>query len=255
MNADCRLERGRIANRVTTAIILLVTAAACDKPSDDSFRADKLISQLKQVSENAEIGEAHETPIQGLIGVKVGGGNVVYGTADGRYIVAGDLFALESSGLVNLTERLRKADRKAVVNALDPATTITYAPDDVNAVITVFTDVSCWFCRELHAHIDQLLNEGIEVRYAAFPRRGIGSGVYTEMVSVWCADDRQEALTKAKLGESVAALDCSDHPVDNHYRLGRVAGIAGTPGILLPDGRYIAGFTTVGELLADVVTD
>lgn len=254
MTANCRLERGRIANRAATAIVLLV-AAACDKQSDDSFPADRLISQLKQVSENAEIGDAHETPIQGLIGVKVGGGNVVYGTADGRYIIAGDLFALESSGLVNLTERLRTTDRKAVVDALDPATTIAYAPDDVDAVITVFTDVSCSFCRELHAHIDQLLNEGIEVRYAAFPRAGIGSEVYAEMVSVWCADDRQEALTKSKLGESVAVLDCDDHPVDDHYELGRTAGITGTPGILLSDGRYIAGFSNVRELLADAAID
>ncbi len=57
---------------------------------------------------------------------------------DEKLINAGDLFALESSGLVNLTERLRTADRKSVVNALDPATTISYTPDDVNAVVTVF---------------------------------------------------------------------------------------------------------------------
>ncbi len=138
------------------------------------------------------------------------------------------------------------------MSALDPATTITYTPDEVNAVITVFTDVSCGFCRELHARIDELVSRGIEVRYAAFPRVGIGSDLYAEMVSVWCAHDRKEALTKAKLGESVAVLDCSNHPVDDHYKLGRAAGITGTPAILLPDGRYIAEFSTVGELLADV---
>ncbi len=109
MNADWRLGRMRIANCAMIAMTLLVTTAACEKPTNSEFRADKLISELKQVRAGAEIGEAHETPIEGLIGVKVGGGNVVYGTPDGRYIVAGDLFALESSGLVNLTERLRTA--------------------------------------------------------------------------------------------------------------------------------------------------
>lgn len=237
--------------RVAVALLVLGLAACDDQPAA-AHGADKLVTNLQQVRAGVEVRDAHETPIAGLVGVKVGGGNVIYGTPDGRYIVAGDLFAVKSNGLVNLTERLRTADRKALVASLDPATTITFAPDETRAVINVFTDLSCGYCREFHRHVDELVRHGVEVRYAAFPRAGIGSEVYREMVSVWCADDPQEALTRAKLGEPVADASCVDNPVEAHYNLGRAAGVGGTPGVLLPDGRYFPGFDTVAKVLEDL---
>lgn len=237
--------------------VLAIGLVACGElpGGGDDAGAEKLIGKLRGVRAGVHVGEAHKTPIDGLVGVKVGGGNVIYGTPDGRYIVAGDLFALKSSGLVNLTERLRIADRKDLVATLDPETMISYRPDDAETVINVFTDITCRFCREFHSHIDELLSRGVEVRYAAFPRAGIGSDVYDQMVSVWCAEDPKEALTQAKLGEPVPALACDGNPVADHYRLGRAAGIGGTPGILLADGRYIPGFDTVDALLAEVGVD
>ncbi len=231
--------------------------AGCSDRYDgkDTLNADRLVGKLRDIRAGVDVGDAHETPIEGLVGVKVGGGNVIYGTPDGRYIVAGDLFALKSSGLVNLTERLRTADRKLLVTTLDPATMITYQPDDVQAVINVFTDVTCGFCKAFHTYVDELVGHGVEVRYAAFPRAGIDSHVYRTMVSVWCATDPKDALSKAKRGEPVPELECDGSPVDNHYRIGRAAGIGGTPGILLADGRYIPGFNTVGALLAEVGID
>lgn len=237
---------------VGQALACLVGCGEAVDGGDMGLNAERLVENLKQVRAGVEVGDAHETPIEGLVGVKVGGGNVIYGTRDGRYIVAGDLFAVKSNGLVNLTERVRTADRKTLVASLDPATMITFAPDNARAVINVFTDLTCAYCREFHRHIDELVGHGVEVRYAAFPRAGIGSDVYHEMVSVWCADDPKEALTLAKLGESIPALSCDDNPVDDHYRLGRAAGIGGTPGILLPNGRYIPGFDTVTKVLEDL---
>ena len=237
--------------------VLAACLTACDGPSrnESALGADELVDRLKRVRAGVEVGGVHETPIDGVVGVKVGGGNVIYGTPNGRYIIAGDLFALKSSGLVNLTERLRTGDRKDLVASLDPETMITYRSDDADVVINVFTDITCRFCREFHSHVDELVSRGVEVRYAAFPRAGIGSDVYNQMVSVWCAQDPKAALTRAKRGDATLALACDDNPVAGHYRLGRAAGIGGTPGILLADGRYIPGFDTVDTLLAEVGID
>ncbi len=233
-------------------LLILLGLAGCDDERANALGAEQLIANLQQVRAGVEVLDAHQTPIKGLVGVKVGGGNVVYGTPDGRYIVAGDLFAVRASGLVNLTERVRTADRKALIASLDPATMIKFAPDEARAVINVFTDLSCGYCKEFHRHIDEFMGHGIEVRYAAFPRAGVGSDVYQQMVSVWCANDSADALTRAKLGEPVPVLSCDDHPIDVHYRLGRAAGIGGTPGIVLFDGRYIPGFDTVAKILEEV---
>ena len=48
--------------------------------------------------------------------------------------------------------------------------------------------------------IDQYLAQGITIQYLFFPRAGKGSESYDKAVSVWCAKDRNTALTEAKKG-------------------------------------------------------
>ena len=44
---------------------------------------------------------------------------------------------------------------------------------------------------------------GIEVRYLAFPRAGVGSKTYNSMVSAWCADDPNTAITALKARQTI----------------------------------------------------
>ena len=99
------------------------------------------------------------------------------------------------------------------------------------------------YCRKLHRDVPELNARGVSVRYLAFPRNGVDSAVGREMRQVWCAEDRQAAITAAKNRESVAAASCND-PVARHYALGRQLGIRGTPAIYLENGRMLPGYLT-----------
>lgn len=88
-------------------------------------------------------------------------------------------------------------------------------PGDAKASVVVFTDVDCEFCRMFHGRIGEYLALGIEVRYVAYPRAGVGSATFKSMVSAWCADDRLGAITALKSGGTVAPLDCRN-PVGSH---------------------------------------
>jgi len=84
---------------------------------------------------------------------------------------------------------------------------LVYEPDEpTGRSITVFTDISCGFCRRLHADIDQLLDEGVAVRYLLFPRAGLGSSGHQALEDVWCNENPQEAMTVAKAGGRVVRV-------------------------------------------------
>jgi thiol:disulfide interchange protein DsbC len=135
----------------------------------------------------------------------------------------------------------KQKDRSEALSALKDADMVVFKPKDVKAKITIFTDIDCGYCRKLHQEIPRLNELGVQVAYAAFPRAGVGSSSYQKLVSVWCADSQQDAMTQAKNGQAVPAKTCAN-PVAAQYELGNKIGVMGTPAIILEDGRIIPGY-------------
>ena len=95
---------------------------------------------------------------------------------------------------------------------------------------------------------DRYLSNGITINYLAFPRDGLDSEVYKDMVSAWCSSDPKDSLSKLKKGKNIENKDCNN-PVDEHYRKGSLIGITGTPTIILEDGRKFSGYIPANELI------
>jgi thiol:disulfide interchange protein DsbC len=83
----------------------------------------------------------------------------------------------------------------------------------------------------------------------AFPRSGIDSKTYNTMVSVWCSQDQQSALTEAKQGRYPQTISCVN-PVSEQYTLGQQVGVAGTPTIITDTGDMIPGYMPADALAA-----
>jgi len=207
----------------------------------------KIKAQLKKVlSPGYEIGSIQETPIKGLFEVVVGA-DVIYVSGDGKYMVDGRLIDLTSQK--DLTEPRRAMIRKQAVDQVGEDRMVIFAPAEYKHTITVFTDIDCGYCRKLHRQIADYGTEGIRVRYLFFPRAGIDSDSFKESVSVWCADDRRQALTDAKAGKSLETKSCKN-PVKDHLELGKQLGISGTPAILLESGDLVPGYVPAKRLAA-----
>ncbi len=187
---------------------------------------------------------AARSPIAGLFRVSFGS-NVVYMSADGRYVVDGDLIDIEQG--VNLTELERKKQLAEVIEKIGEDSMIVFTPEQVKGTITVFTDITCPYCAKLHREVPQLNENGVKVRYLAYPRAGIPSAVADDMASVWCADDPRQAMTDAKAGLPIVQKQCSN-PVSAHYELGAQIGIRGTPTIILEDGSRLGGYVPYQQL-------
>lgn len=189
-----------------------------------------------------------ESPIKGLYLV-VAPPRVLYISEDGKYIVDGDIKNLITGE--SHTAAYRKESIAAAIKASEK-TMITFAPekDKIKHTVTVFTDMDCYYCQKLHKEIAEYNRLGIEIRYLAYPRMGLESPSYFKSVSVWCANDKKAALTKAKNGEPVKELKCDDNPVATHFTLGKLLGVNGTPALLLENGQLHPGYVPAADLKA-----
>lgn len=207
--------------------------------------APEVLKAVENVVPGVKPDRVNPAPIPGLYEL-VYGPHIVYVTPDGRYMVRGDVVDLAKRE--NLTETKRKQARLAAINALGDDSMIVFTPQKTNHLVTVFTDIECGYCRRLHQQMAEYNRLGIAIRYLAFPRAGVPSDTYDQMVSVWCADDPQQAMTTAKAGKRVEPKQCTN-PVRKHYELGQAVGVRGTPTMILDDGEVLPGYVPPAQLV------
>ncbi len=223
--------------------VLLAFSLAASAADVDYSNVEARIRALAPGATSIAISE---TPVDGLLMVQVGG-DIVYATADARYMVQGRLVDMET--MEDLTEGAKSEVRRELLATADAGSQITFAPSEPVYDLTVFTDIDCGYCRKLHNQIDEYNQQGIAIHYMAFPRAGIGSHSYEKAVSVWCAGDPRSALTKAKQGAEPDPAQC-DNPIDEQYQLGRELGVTGTPSLLTAQGEMIPGYVPPEQLRA-----
>lgn len=252
LSAPKLLKAGLLAT--STLVVGVAPAQPSDSPAGaDSMTSPKeparLLVELRAIRGDLPVGDVGPSPVPGIWRVELSGGNVVYGTGDGSFLFAGDLYAIDN-GLVNLTERVRERRRGKLISEAAPDSMISFwSHSTTSDSIYVFTDVDCPHCRAFHQEIQELNDRGVSVHYIAFPRAGVGSETYRRMVSAWCASDPRMAIGELMSGSALPDRQC-ENPVAAHHRLARQAGLVGTPGIVAPDGRLLGGHIPPKELVA-----
>ena len=228
--------------------VLSALALAAD-PVDKAI-VDKLAAALNSPAMGLEVGTVEASEIPGIYEVQFESGPMVYATEDGRYFLLGDLFRVDDGQFVNLAEQRRDAERVAALGAVDTGDMIIFpAEGETRAHISVFTDITCFYCQKLHREVPELNKRGVEVRYLAYPRAGVDSPGYRQLVGAWCAENPQETLTRMKNKESVPSKQCDDNPVAAQYQLGQQVGVRGTPAMVTETGQMIPGYQSADQLM------
>lgn len=230
-----------LLNILASGVLMSGLAMAEDSAADTKELGEKLKPLFGDLPD-----AINKTPVEGIYEA-VFGMELIYVSKDGRYFFSGDM--IDGSTRTNLSETSRTTARKTEMAAVDPAKTVSFkAKGDEKHVLSVFTDVTCPFCTKLHKEVEKLNEQGVTVQYLAYPRAGIGSGSYKQMVSIWCAEDQQDAMTRSKDGEKLEAKDC-ENPVANHFALGQKVGVTGTPALVTQAGTLIPGFRPADQLV------
>jgi thiol:disulfide interchange protein DsbC len=223
------------------AAISITSLHAADKVVEQSYQVVK--SKLQRTL-GMQIGSIGDAPVEGLLQVLTDKG-LFYTSQDGKYLLQARIYNLDE-GMRNETEATLSDVRLDGLQEFQESV-IEYKAKNEKYVVNIFTDITCGYCRKLHNEMDNYNQLGITVRYLAFPRGGMNSRSFTDMVSVWCADDKQQAMDKAKAGESIANKNCQTK-VAEQYAFGRKIGVNGTPNIIMPDGSVIPGYQPPAQL-------
>lgn len=231
-----------------SGLLLLLTAHVA--------RADeqKIREQLERLQPDVVIERISVVEGSGLYQVQLADGQFLYTDKTAGFILHGELYQVTAGQAVSLTGLARQAYTAKLIQGVQLEDMVVFpaAKGDKKAVVTVFTDVDCGYCQRLHADVEELNREGVEVRYLAWPRQGLSGSTYERMVSIWCADDRQQAMTNAKRREPVDTATCR-HPVDRQHALGRQLGIRGTPAIVLENGELVPGYLPAEQLVTQAL--
>ncbi len=222
---------------VFSANILAQDAAKDAVPQELTAALDNLMPGTKPTS-------IEPTPLPGIYEVSYGS-TIFYFNKDASIMLRGDIIDVKNR--VNLTEQKRGAARGKLLNSMDESKMIIYPAKNEIAKVTVFTDIDCPYCVKLHREMKDYNNEGITIRYMAYPRAGLGSRSYQKAVNVWCADNPAQAMTDAKEGKPVPNKTC-DNPVADQFQLGQALGVQGTPAMFLEDGTSLPGYVPAKRL-------
>ena len=233
------------AHLVVVLLGLLALASSAVRAAEQSADQPDPRAQIAAKLPGVHVEDLHPTPLSGIFEL-THGTEIAYVTADGKYAISGDLIDLATNG--NLSERRRRDVRAKMLSAIPETDMIVFGPDKPKYTITVFTDVDCAYCRQLHSQIAQYNDLGIRVRYLFFPRTGPNTESWVKAEEVWCSRNRNEALTQAKRGMALTAKPCANNPVARTYALGRDFALQGTPAIVMASGEMLPGYVPPADL-------
>lgn len=235
--------------RYVAGCLLALCAAQVSADAEKAIR-----DSLDKLNMTADIKTVSPAPVDGLYQVQLQSGRLLYVSENGQHIIQGAIFDVAGAQPRNLTAEAEAKGIAEVINAIPEKELVIFPAEKRKAHITVFTDTDCGYCRKLHTEVDELNKLGIEVRYAAFPRGGMSTDTARTLQSIWCADDQQTAMTRAKQGKSVTATTCED-PVSRQFELGRQVGVQGTPAIFLGNGVLIPGYKPAAALAEEALAN
>jgi thiol:disulfide interchange protein DsbC len=234
--------------RFLTALAVLImtsfsfAAQAEDKQAVDSAVVAKITAKMQLL--NIEVLSVSPFAVDGLYELLTARG-IFYISKDMRFLVEGNIYDFDNK-MENLSEKSVVKVRKNRLKAFAKEMIVYKAPQEKH-VITVFTDTSCGYCRKLHAQMADYNKLGITVRYLAFPRGGLNSSAYHQMVSIWCADDQKQAMDDAMARREIAYKSCANN-IKEQYELGLFLGVNGTPAMVLEDGSQQPGYVPAERL-------
>lgn len=225
-------------------LCLLILGSSSISANEEAIKA-----KLKNVLPAGSVIESIlPSDFDGIYKVYYGDLQPIYVSKDGSFFIYGDMYKIDNTKILNITNEEIKGRRVKILKTMPEEQFIIFKSKKELTSVMVFTDVDCGYCRKLHDQIAEYNDLGITIKYAAFPRSGMGTEAFSKMVGAWCSADPKATLTDLKNDKKIDLSFCSDQPVAKHYVTGQKLGVTGTPAIFTSDGDLLPGYLPPSEL-------
>ncbi len=241
-----------------------------------------LLARLKQRLPKTQISHADCSRYDNGFCEIVAGRSVFYTSKNGRYLVIGRVYDVETredvtaARLLELSpdtllasaarsessaeaippQQLARGGANAPIDTrssppkLDPRTlgapgAIAWGGSGAAPRVTLFSDLNCGYCKMLHGELKKL-GWQVDERFVSI----MGSRPASE--AVYCAKTPSQALQAAYRGDtsSSAVPRCDTRGLDMNEAMFRQAGFTGTPVLVSSNGSVLEGYRISAELQA-----
>ncbi len=216
-----------------------------NKPVDEQTSkriSQNLAERMRKAFNDNEITvqKVNYTPIQGLYEAVVAGNKIVYTDENGQYMLVGNLLDIDNK--VSLTEKRMNELSKIDFSQLPLDKAIKVTRGDGKRVLAVFSDPDCPYCKKMEGELAKL--ENVTIYTFLMPIPSLHPEARKKAIQIWCQPKPAEAwnnwMRKGKMLPAVKETECTN-PVDDIIALGNKLGIDGTPTLVFPNGKTIAG--------------
>lgn len=210
---------------------------------------------LKAFQENLDIppklvNRIVETPMKGVYEVVVGKSEVVYASADARFVFMGQIIDLEKKE--NLTELTKTELSKIDISLLNAKDTITTKIGDGSREVFVFADPDCPFCKMLQRHL--LSMDNITIHTYLMGLTSLHPRAHQHATTILCQKDPAKAWNDWTMSDErdfekmfPESLNCETR-LKKNQELSDSIGVNGTPVIVFKDGRKVSGALPVKSI-------
>lgn len=201
----------------------------------------------------AKVLSIAESPMKGFCEIvfeNMGRMGIFYLDLDKKYLVFGSLVEIDTMSNKTQESIKRIQDKKRIDIAkipLDDA--LIMGESGASKKVVIFTDPDCPFCGQLHQTMKQIVAKRKDIAvYIKFLPLPMHKDAYWKSKSIVC-NKSLKMLEDNFEKKEIPRTECATEEIDKSTKLAATFGIAGTPAVILPDGRLREGAMPEAELL------
>lgn len=224
---------------VIAAGLLMFSLSASALSGETEIRA-----ALKKQYPGTEVSSVTKTPYGGLYEVIVDG-DVTYATADGKYLILGNVVDVESKR--NLTSARMAKLLEVKWDSLPFSQAIKIVKGDGSRKLAVFSDPDCPYCRRFENELTKVDN--VTIYTFLMPIESLHPAAVNIAKQIWCEKDQVGAWHDYMLrGVKPKAAATCKNPVDQNMALGDKLKMSGTPTLIFENGQRVPGMVPADKL-------
>lgn len=199
---------------------------------------------LQRSFPQSPIQSISKSPVPGLVEAVIGG-QILYLTEDGRYLLGGPLFDVKADR--NLSEARLEQVNAIPFDSLTLGWAIKRVKGNGARRIAIFEDPDCPYCRVLEQTLTSIDN--LTVYVFLFPIDQLHPEAAAKSLAVWCAPDPAKAWDEVmRTGAVPAGVPRCSNPMANIADFAKRHRISSTPTTILEDGRHLVGTVPRAQL-------